>query len=61
MIAGKSFLNGLSITSSNYVSYFKVFIEKSMKDKAISVIKTCHENADVSGIKSYHCLKGVVS
>ena len=61
MIAGNSFLNRLSITSGNYVSYFKVLIEKSMKDKAISVIKTCHENADVSGIKSYHCLKGVVS
>ena len=61
MIAGKSFLNGLSITSGNYVSYFKVFIEKSMKDKAILVTKTCYENADVSGIKSCHCLKGVVS
>ena len=28
MIAGKSFLNGLSITSGNYASYFKVLIKK---------------------------------
>ena len=52
MIVGKSFLNGLSITSGIYVSYFKVLIKKSMKDKAFSVNKTCQESADVSGIKS---------
>ena len=61
MIAGKSFLNGLSITSGIYVSYFKVLIKKSMKDKAFSVNKTCQESADVSRIKSCHCLKVMVS
>ena len=61
MIAGKSFLNGLSITSGNYVSYFKVLIKKSIKDKTFSINKTCQESADVSGIKSCHCLKVMVS
>ena len=54
-------VNRLSITSANYVSDFKVLIKIKIKDKTFSVNKACQESADVNGIKSRHCLKGMVS